>query len=115
MCGKTCAKQLIHILNGSHHAHCSAPCHRGIAVAEELSLQELRKARELTQERMAELLQIRQENVSRLEKRSDLLVSTLRSYIEAMGGNLKVIVEFPEQPPIEIDGLFTTDKVAKAG
>ena len=84
-------------------------------IAEELSLKELRKARQLTQERMAELLQIRQENVSRLEKRSDLLVSTLRSYIEAMGGNLKVIVEFPDQPPIEIDGLFTMEKVAKTG
>ena len=84
-------------------------------IAEELSLKELRKARQLTQERMAELLQIRQENVSRLEKRSDLLVSTLRSYIEAMGGNLKVIVEFPDQPPVEIDGLFTTEKVAKTG
>jgi len=84
-------------------------------IAEELSLQELRKARELTQERMAELLHIRQENISRLEKRSDLLVSTLRSYIEAMGGNLKVIVEFPEQAPVEIDGLFTTEKIVKAG
>lgn len=84
-------------------------------IDEELSLQELRKARELTQERMAELLQIRQENVSRLEKRSDLLVSTLRSYIEAMGGHLKVIVEFPDQPPVEIDGLFTVDKTRRVG
>ncbi|MEZ4726012.1 MAG: helix-turn-helix transcriptional regulator [Caldilineaceae bacterium] len=48
--------------------------------AEELSLRDLRKARQLTQERLAEMLHMRQENVSRLEQRSDLLLSTLSSY-----------------------------------
>ncbi|ACB52175.1 hypothetical protein cce_2827 [Crocosphaera subtropica ATCC 51142] len=46
-----------------------------------MTLRDIRKARELTQERMAELLKIRQDSISRLEKRSDLLLSTLRSYI----------------------------------
>lgn len=69
------------------------------------TLQDLRKARELTQERMAEMLHIKQENVSRLEKRSDLLLSTLRSYIAAMGGDLKLIVEFPGRPPVTLIGF----------
>ncbi len=79
---------------------------------EYLTLQDLRKARNLTQERMAEMLHIKQENVSRLEKRSDLLLSTLRSYIEAMGGNLKLIVEFPDRPPVTLAGLSTAEPVA---
>jgi DNA-binding XRE family transcriptional regulator len=57
-------------------------------IAEELTLRELRRARKLTQVRMAKALGITQDSVSRLEKRSDLLLSTLRKTIEAMGGNL---------------------------
>ena len=56
-------------------------------IAEEMTLRDLRKARGLTQVRMAETLGIGQDGVSRLEKRSDLLLSTLRSYVAAMGGN----------------------------
>lgn len=74
-------------------------------IAEEMTLQDLRKARSLTQERMAELLSIRQDSVSRLEKRTDLLLSTLRSYIKAMGGELQLTVTFPERPPINLIGL----------
>lgn len=76
--------------------------------AEYATLLDLRKARELTQERMAEMLHIKQENVSRLEKRSDLLLSTLRSYIAAMGGDLKLIVEFPGRPPVTLVGFGET-------
>jgi transcriptional regulator with XRE-family HTH domain len=74
-------------------------------IAEELTLQDLRKAREFTQIRMAELLNMRQENVSRLERRADLLVSTLQSYIAAMGGELSLVVEFKDRPPVKIAGL----------
>src|SRR5438552_10555243 len=63
---------------------------------EEMALQHLRRARHLTQERMAELLGIGQDSVSRLERRSDLLISTLQSYVEAMGGSLKLVVQFPD-------------------
>lgn len=55
-------------------------------MAEEMTLRELRKARKLTQVRMAQRLGITQDGVSRLEKRSDLLLSTLRKAVEAMGG-----------------------------
>lgn len=60
-----------------------------------LPLAELRKARLLTQDRLAELLHINQGAVSKLEKRSDMYLSTLRSYVEAMGGRLDVRAVFP--------------------
>ena len=74
-------------------------------IAEEMTLQDLRKARALTQVRLAELLSIKQESVSNLEKRSDLLLSTLRSYVEAMGGELTLVARFPDRPPVTLTSL----------
>ena len=74
-------------------------------MVEELSLRDLRLARKLTQEKMAELLQIRQEGVSRIEKRSDLHLSTLRQVIQAMGGELRLVVEFPDRPLVVLSGF----------
>lgn len=74
-------------------------------IEEELTLRDLRKAHELTQERMAEALHISQDGVSRIEKRTDFLLSTLRSYIEAMGGKLRLVVEFPDRKPVTLSGL----------
>jgi DNA-binding XRE family transcriptional regulator len=74
-------------------------------IEEEMTLRDLRKAHELTQERMAEALHISQDGVSRIEKRSDFLLSTLRSYIEAMGGKLRLVVEFPDRKPVTLSGL----------
>lgn len=65
-------------------------------VAEEMALRHLRQARALTQQSMARLLGIGQDGVSRIENRSDMLLSTLRSYVEAMGGSLKLVAEFPD-------------------
>ncbi len=62
----------------------------------EMPLQELRHARHLSQERMAEILSTKQANVSRIERRTDMYISTLRSYIEAMGGKLSIIAHFPD-------------------
>jgi DNA-binding XRE family transcriptional regulator len=78
-------------------------------IAEHMTLRDVRKARELTQERMAELLGIRQDSISKLEKRTDLLLSTLRSYLNAMGGSLQLVVEFPDRPPVVIAGLAELD------
>jgi DNA-binding XRE family transcriptional regulator len=78
-------------------------------VAEYLTLQDLRRARALTQERMAELLGINQENVSRIEKRTDLLLSTLSSYVAAMGGRLQIVAEFPDRPSVVLSGLGDAD------
>ncbi len=74
-------------------------------IAEELSLRELRKARELTQAQVAATLGITQDGVSRLEKRSDLLISTLRKTIKAMGGDLKLVASFPDRAPVELSGI----------
>lgn len=74
-------------------------------IAEEMSLRDLRQALKLTQERLAEALDIGQDGVSRIEQRSDLLISTLRGYIEAMGGHLELVAEFPNRPPVVLSGL----------
>ena len=74
-------------------------------LAEEMTLRDLRKARALTQARMAEELGITQDGVSRLEKRSDLLLSTLRKSVEAMGGRLSLVAEFPDRAPVMLTGI----------
>ncbi len=71
-------------------------------IEEELTLRDLRQAQHLTQERMAELLGVEQENVSRLERRADLLLSTLSSYVAAMGGKLRLVAEFPNRKPVTV-------------
>lgn len=83
-------------------------------IAEELSLRDLRKARAKTQVAVAKELGIKQEGVSRLEKRSDLMLSTLRNYIEAMGGELHLVAEFPDRPPVHLQGLAVIDEANKA-
>ncbi len=62
----------------------------------ELPLHELRRARELTQVDVARTLKVNQPAVAKLEQRADVYVSSLRSYIEAVGGRLKIVAEFPE-------------------
>jgi transcriptional regulator with XRE-family HTH domain len=78
-------------------------------VAEEMTLQELRRARKLTQVRMAKALRISQDGVSRLEKRTDLLLSTLRKSVEAMGGSLSLIAEFPDRGPVMLSGIASVE------
>jgi len=78
-------------------------------IAEEMTLQELRRARKLTQMRLAKVLGISQDGVSRLEKRSDLLLSTLRKSIEAMGGNLSLVAEFPDRKPVILRGIANVE------
>jgi transcriptional regulator with XRE-family HTH domain len=66
------------------------------AMLQDMALAELRQARRLSQEELAATLQIRQAGVSRMEKRTDMYLSTLRRFIEAMGGKLDVVARFPE-------------------
>ena len=61
-----------------------------------MPLQELRQAHQMSQERLAQLLTTKQANVSRMERRTDMYISTLRNYIEAMGGELDIIARFPD-------------------
>jgi transcriptional regulator with XRE-family HTH domain len=61
----------------------------------EIPLHELRQAREKTQQEMAEALGTTQANISQLEKRADMYLSTLRRYVEALGGELEITARFP--------------------
>ncbi|MBL8573331.1 MAG: helix-turn-helix transcriptional regulator [Hyphomicrobiaceae bacterium] len=72
---------------------------------EYVTLKELRKARDLTQVRLAETLGVQQATVAKYERQSDLLISTLSSYVEAMGGKLDLVVQFPGQAPMTLEGL----------
>src|ERR1700677_3246223 len=74
-------------------------------IAEQMTLRELRHARKLTQVRIAKTLGITQDSVSRLEKRSDLLLSTLRKTVKAMGGKLSLVAEFPDRGPVVLAGI----------
>jgi DNA-binding XRE family transcriptional regulator len=80
-----------------------------VLIAEEMTLREMRRARKLTQVRMAKKLGITQDSVSRLEKRSDLLLSTLRKTVEAMGGSLSLVAEFPDRDPVVLSGIAEND------
>ena len=71
-------------------------------IEEEMTLRELRKVQQLTQESMAKLLGIEQDSVSRMERRADMLLSTMSSFVTAMGGSLRLIAEFPNRGPVAI-------------
>ena len=66
------------------------------AMLAEMPLNELRQARGLTQKMLAEVLDVQQPSIAKMEKRTDMYLSTLRSHIEAMGGELEVIARFPD-------------------
>jgi DNA-binding XRE family transcriptional regulator len=84
-------------------------------IAEEMTLRELRKARKLTQVRMAKKLGTTQDGISRLEKRSDLLLSTLRNAVEAMGGSLSLVAEFPDRPRVVLSGIGDDERLPGPG
>lgn len=74
-------------------------------IAEEMTLRDLRKALRKTQKALSKELHIEQDGISRLESRSDMLLSTLTKYITAMGGSLKIVAEFPNRPPVYIKSI----------
>jgi transcriptional regulator with XRE-family HTH domain len=76
------------------------------------TLKEVREAVERTQEDLAARLGVGQDTVSRIERRSDILLSTLRRYVEAMGGELELIARFPNRTPLVIDHLAAKAPVA---
>lgn len=82
-------------------------------LAEEMTLRELRKARDLSQETLAEVLGIRQGDLSKFERRTDAYLSTIRRFVVAMGGTLDLVATFPNCKPVkivEIGDLENTDK-----
>lgn len=66
------------------------------AILAEMPLHELRRARGLSQKMLAETLRVQQPAIAKLEQRTDMYISTLRSHIEAMGGELEITARFPE-------------------
>ena len=81
------------------------------------TLKDLRQAVQQTQEQMAAALGVRQDTITRLEKRSDMLLSTMRHYVESMGGKLELVAKFPDRPPVVIDHIgsdVTLNKSASA-
>lgn len=74
-------------------------------IAEEMSLQDLRKAIGKTQTAIAKRLKVGQDAVSKLETRSDMYISTLRGVLKAMGGELELIARFPNRPPVRLQEL----------
>ncbi len=83
-------------------------------IAEELTLRDLRKALALTQTQLSTTLGVGQEQISRMEQRTDLLLSTLASYVDAMGGKLRLMVEFPDRPPVALAHLGDVTKAPDA-
>ncbi|MBS0316144.1 MAG: XRE family transcriptional regulator [Proteobacteria bacterium] len=69
---------------------------RAEAMLVEMQLQELRKARNVTQVEVAKAMSVEQAAVSKLERRDDMYVSTLREYVKALGGELKLVASFPD-------------------
>lgn len=69
-------------------------------ISKERALAALRQSRKKTQSQMGASLGVGQDSVSRLEARSDVLISTLRTYVEALGGRLTLLAEFPDQEPV---------------
>ncbi|MGH7889170.1 MAG: helix-turn-helix domain-containing protein [Thermodesulfobacteriota bacterium] len=82
-------------------------------IAEEMTMRDLRNARKLTQKAVAKKLGISQDNVSRLESRSDVLLSTLREYVHSLGGELSIVAEFPDRPPVLLADLAAIESQKK--
>lgn len=83
------------------------------AMLAEMPLNELRQARGLSQKMLAEVLHVQQPSIAKIEKRTDMYISTLRSHIEAMGGQLEVVARFPDGV-VKISNFSELDKAAVA-
>jgi len=79
-----------------------------------MPLQDLRLARGLSQESLATTLKVRQASISKLERRTDMYISTLRAHIRAMGGELEIVARFPDGDVriSNFEGMGTTSKTA---
>ncbi len=78
-------------------------------IPEEMTLQELRRARKMTQVSMAKDLGVAQKQISEIEQRKNMHISTLRRSIEAMGGKLSLVAEFPDRAPVTLAGIASCD------
>ena len=86
---------------------------RAEEIRQQINLREMRRLRKVTQTRLSKKLKIGQEGVSRIEKRTDLYLSTLRSYVEGLGGKLSLTVEFPDRAPVVLSGFGEGSEASK--
>jgi DNA-binding XRE family transcriptional regulator len=84
-----------------------------LRLGEEMDLAELRRALKLSQEEIGQTLQIKQGSVAKIEKRADMYVSTLRRFIEAMGGELEIVARFPD-PVVKIKNFADLNEKERA-
>lgn len=76
-----------------------------LAAMELATLYQLRRAARCTQQEVADTLGVGQHTISRLERRGDMLLSTIRHYVESLGGTLHLVAEFPNRAPVRITHL----------
>src|SRR5690348_7359613 len=81
-----------------HRAHAKADQYR-----KDMALDELREAQNMTQEHLAKVLNVKQSAISKMERRADMYVSTLQSFVKAMGGELRIEAVFPQGGRVEIN------------
>ena len=78
-----------------------------------MTLPELRRATSRTQVVLASALGVRQDAISRIERREDMLLSTLREYVESLGGHLQLVAQFPDRPPVVIAPMDAKPRKAR--
>ena len=86
---------------------------RADEIRQEINLREMRRLRKVTQARLSKKLKIGQEGISRIERRADLYLSTLRNYVEGVGGKLSLVVEFPDRAPVVLSGFGEGSEASK--
>jgi transcriptional regulator with XRE-family HTH domain len=86
---------------------------RADEIRQEINLREMRRLRKITQTRLSKKLRIGQEGISRIERRADLYLSTLRNYVEGVGGKLSLVVEFPDRAPVVLTGFGEGSEASK--
>ncbi len=78
---------------------------KAVKIVAEMSLAELRKSRGINQSLVADVMNVAQPNISKIESRPDALLSTLANYIEALGGTLELHAKFPDGQDVHISAL----------
>ena len=76
-------------------------------------MRQLRRELNLTQDRMADILEAKQGHISKIERRADMRIFTLRDYIEAMGGELELVARIPGRKPVKLDGFIPASEATR--
>lgn len=90
---------------GPGQEHGAAEGHAVAIMSDAMSLRELRKAADKTQIDVGHRMRLGQDSISKIEARTDVLISTLREYLSALGGELDLVARLPGRPPVRLTGL----------